>query len=660
MLNYKRYKRVPVVNFPERTWPNKEIEKAPVWCSVDLRDGNQALVEPMVVEEKVEMFNLLVKLGFKEIEVGFPAASQIEYDFLRTLVDRKLIPDDVEVQVLVQCREHLIKRTFEALKGIKKAIVHIYNSTSTLQRDVVFHKDMDEIKDIAIVGTKMVQRYAAECDTKIRLEYSPESFTGTELDFALDICTAVQETWGATKENPIIINLPSTVEMNTPNVYADQIEWMNTHFKNRESIILSVHPHNDRGEGVASTELALLAGADRVEGTLFGNGERTGNVDILTVAYNMFSQGINPELNIENVREIAEVYERCTKMQIPPRHPYAGKLVFTAFSGSHQDAIAKGMAWREAEERDHWTVPYLPIDPKDIGRTYDKDVIRINSQSGKGGVSYILKQNFGISVPKEMREEVGYMVKDVSDKAHKELTPDWVYHIFEDHYVNYKGIFSIDECHFKQEDGIIADATISHANGKRVVTAGGNGRLDAVSNAIKQYFGISYELSFYEEHSLTRGSSSKACAYVGVICNGKTYWGVGIDADIIKASIEALTVAVNKIDELKNVNECKDERMVEIMNYIQANYLDVSLDDLAEKFFLSKPYLSKYIKEKSGMTFGDIVKKVRMKKARALLKSSSMTVENIALTVGYQNVEHFNRLFKKAYNITPVQFRNQK
>ena len=660
MLNYKRYKRVPVVNFPERTWPDKEIEKAPVWCSVDLRDGNQALVEPMVVEEKVEMFNLLVKLGFKEIEVGFPAASQIEYDFLRTLVDRKLIPDDVEVQVLVQCREHLIKRTFEALQGIKKAIVHIYNSTSTLQRDVVFHKDMDEIRDIAIVGTKMVQRYAAECDTKIRLEYSPESFTGTELDFALDICTAVQETWGATKENPIIINLPSTVEMNTPNVYADQIEWMNTHFKNRESIILSVHPHNDRGEGVAATELALLAGADRVEGTLFGNGERTGNVDVLTVAYNMFSQGIDPELNIENVREIAEVYERCTKMQIPPRHPYAGKLVFTAFSGSHQDAIAKGMAWREAEERDHWTVPYLPIDPKDIGRTYDKDVIRINSQSGKGGVSYILKQNFGISVPKEMREEVGYMVKDVSDKAHKELTPDWVYHIFEDHYVNYKGIFSIDECHFKQEDGIIADATISHANGKRVVTAGGNGRLDAVSNAIKQYFGISYELSFYEEHSLTRGSSSKACAYVGVICNGKTYWGVGIDADIIKASIEALTVAVNKIDELKNVNECKDERMVEIMNYIQANYLDVSLDDLAEKFFLSKPYLSKYIKEKSGMTFGDIVKKVRMKKARALLKSSSMTVENIALTVGYQNVEHFNRLFKKAYNITPVQFRNQK
>ena len=331
MLNYQRYKRVPVVNFPERTWPNKEIEKAPVWCSVDLRDGNQALVEPMVVEEKIEFFNMLVKLGFKEIEVGFPAASQIEFDFLRQLVDRKLIPDDVVVQVLVQCREHLIKRTFEALKGIKKAIVHIYNSTSTLQRDVVFHKDKEEIKEIAVIGTKLVQKYAADFDGEILLEYSPESFTGTELDYALEICTAVHETWGATKDKKIIINLPSTVEMTTPNVYADQIEWMHTHFKNRESIILSVHPHNDRGTGIAATELALLAGADRVEGTLFGNGERTGNVDIVTLAYNMFSQGIDPELALDNVREIAEVYERCTKMEIPPRQPYAGKLVFTAF-----------------------------------------------------------------------------------------------------------------------------------------------------------------------------------------------------------------------------------------------------------------------------------------------------------------------------------------
>ena len=655
MLNYKRYKRVPVVNFPERTWPNKEIEKAPVWCSVDLRDGNQALVEPMVVEEKVEMFNLLVKLGFKEIEVGFPAASQIEYDFLRTLVDRKL-----EVQVLVQCREHLIKRTFEALKGIKKAIVHIYNSTSTLQRDVVFHKDMDEIKDIAIVGTKMVQRYAAECDTKIRLEYSPESFTGTELDFALDICTAVQETWGATKENPIIINLPSTVEMNTPNVYADQIEWMNTHFKNRESIILSVHPHNDRGEGVASTELALLAGADRVEGTLFGNGERTGNVDIITLAMNMFSHGIDPKLNFSNMSSLVEVYERVTGMRVHERQPYAGKLVFTAFSGSHQDAIAKGMAWREAGKSEKWDVPYLPIDPKDVGRTYDSDVIRINSQSGKGGVCYVLRTNFGLSLPENMREEVGYTVKDISDKAHKELTPAIIYQIFEDHYVTSKSIFQVSECHFRQENGIVANATIQHGQNTQVVTGTGNGRLDAVSNAIKNYFNVSYELSFYEEHSLTKGSSSKAVAYVGVVCNGRRYWGVGIDNDIIKASIEALTVAVNKIEEIQNAQFAKDKRMVEIMNYIQSNYLSVTLEGLSDKFYLSKPYLSKYIKEKSGMTFGELVKNVRLKKAKTLLKTSSMTVESIALSVGYQNVEHFNRLFKKAFNMTPVQFRNKK
>ena len=343
MLNYKRYKRVPVVDYPERQWPNNEIKEAPIWCSVDLRDGNQALIEPMVVEEKVEMFNLLVKLGFKEIEIGFPAASQIEFDFLRQLVERKLIPDDVVIQVLTQCREHLIRRTFQALEGVKKAVVHIYNSTSTLQRDVVFHKNMEEIKQIAVDGTKMVQECMKDYDGQVILEYSPESFTGTELEYALEVCTAVQETWGATADNKIIINLPATVEMTTPNVYADQIEWMHRHFKNRDSIILSVHPHNDRGTGIAATELALLAGADRVEGTLFGNGERTGNIDILNIAYNMFSQGIDPKLNIEDIKNISEVYERCTKMNIDPRHPYAGKLVFTAFSGSHQDAINKGM-----------------------------------------------------------------------------------------------------------------------------------------------------------------------------------------------------------------------------------------------------------------------------------------------------------------------------
>ena len=654
----KTYFMPPEVTYD---WVKKDsITKPPIWCSVDLRDGNQALIDPMSLEDKLKFFKLLVKIGFKEIEVGFPASSDTEYNFIRALIERDMIPNDVTIQVLTQAREHIIRKTFEAVKGAPHAVIHLYNSTSVEQREQVFKKDKEAIKKLAVDGAQMLKNLADETEGNFTFEYSPESFSQTEVDYALEVCNAVLDVWKPTADRKAIINLPTTVQVAMPHVFACQVEYMHKHLKYRDNVVLSVHPHNDRGCGISDAEFGVLAGADRVEGTLFGNGERTGNVDLVTVALNMMCHGVDSGLDFSHIMEIREAYENFTGMKVHERVPYAGDLVFTAFSGSHQDAIAKGMAWREAEERDHWTVPYLPIDPKDIGRTYDKDVIRINSQSGKGGVSYILKQNFGISVPKEMREEVGYMVKDVSDKAHQELTPDWVYHIFEDHYVNYKGIFSIDECHFKQEDGIIADATISHANGKRVVTAGGNGRLDAVSNAIKQYFGISYELSFYEEHSLTRGSSSKACAYVGVICNGKTYWGVGIDADIIKASIEALTVAVNKIDELKNVNECKDERMVEIMNYIQANYLDVSLDDLAEKFFLSKPYLSKYIKEKSGMTFGDIVKKVRMKKARALLKSSSMTVENIALTVGYQNVEHFNRLFKKAYNITPVQFRNQK
>ena len=549
MLNYKRYKRVPVVNFPERTWPGKEIEKAPVWCSVDLRDGNQALVEPMVVEEKVEMFNLLVKLGFKEIEVGFPAASQIEYDFLRTLVDRKLIPDDVEIQVLVQCREHLIKRTFEALEGIKKAIVHIYNSTSTLQRDVVFHKDKDEIKDIAIIGTKLVQRYAAECDTQVRLEYSPESFTGTELDFALDICTAVQETWGATRENPIIINLPSTVEMTTPNVYADQIEWMNTHFKNRDSIILSIHPHNDRGEGVASTELALLAGADRVEGTLFGNGERTGNVDILTVAYNMFSQGINPELNIENIREIAEIYERCTKMDIPPRHPYAGKLVFTAFSGSHQDAINKGMQALHERGGEFWEVPYLPIDPSDIGREYEP-IVRINSQSGKGGVGFVMEQNYGIDMPKKMREDFSYFVKEVSDHKHQELKPAEIYDAFQKNYLNADTPLKVEDFSLKKKGDKWVGKVLVRANDEEVVLEGaGNGQLNAVSNAVCKAYGIEFSNLVYSEHDLDRDSDSRGIAYFGLTDKeGHTTWGAGVDTDTITASIFAFMTAINRMD----------------------------------------------------------------------------------------------------------------
>ena len=662
MKNYQKYEKSYFMP-PEVTydWAKKDaVEQPPKWCSVDLRDGNQALIEPMSLDEKLEFFQMLVDIGFKEIEVGFPAASETEYQFMRTLIEKDMIPNDVTVQVLTQAREHIIKRTFEAVKGAPHAVIHLYNSTSVAQREQVFRKDKEQVKQLAIDGAKLLLKLASETDGNFTFEYSPESFHGTEVDYAVEVCNAVLDVWQPTADNKAIINIPTTVENAMPHTFACQLEYVRKHLKHRENVVLSLHPHNDRGCGVATAELGILAGADRIEGTLFGNGERTGNVDIITLGMNMYSQGVDPGLDFSNMKKIRETYERLTRMQVYDRQPYSGDLVFTAFSGSHQDAIAKCMAWRDEKKCDKWTVPYLPIDPKDVGREYDSDVIRINSQSGKGGVNYILMHSHGINLPKAMREEVGYMVKDVSDKAHKELTPDWVYQIFSDHYINTKSIFHIDECHFKQVDGITAEVTINHAGESKVITSNGNGRLDAVSNAIKQYFNISYELSFYEEHSLTKGSSSKAVAYVGIICNGKTFWGVGIDPDIIRASIEALIVAVNKIEELGSANACTDARMIEIMNYVQANYIDITLDDLAEKFFLSKPYLSKYIKEKSGMTFGDLVKKIRMKKAKALLKSSNMTVENIAMSVGYQNVEHFNRLFKKAYDMTPMQFRNQK
>ena len=662
MKNYEKYQRSYFMP-PEVTydWAKKDhIEKPPIWCSVDLRDGNQALIEPMSLEEKLEFFQMLVDIGFKEIEVGFPAASETEYQFMRTLIERNMIPDDVTVQVLTQAREHIIKRTFEAVKGAPHAVVHLYNSTSVAQREQVFKKSKEEIKKIAVDGAELLLKLANETDGNFTFQYSPESFHGTEVDYAVEVCNAVLDVWKPTADNKAIINIPTTVENAMPHTFACQLEYVNKHLKYRDDVILCLHPHNDRGCGVATAELGMLAGADRIEGTLFGNGERTGNVDIVTMGMNMYSQGVDPGLDFSNMKKIRETYERLTRMHVYERQPYAGDLVFTAFSGSHQDAIAKGMQCREESKSNLWTVPYLPIDPRDVGREYDSDVIRINSQSGKGGVNYILKQSHGINLPQQMRAEVGYLVKDVSDKAHKELSPEWVYQIFSDNYINTKPVFHVDECHFKQTDGITAEVTINHQNENRTITAMGNGRLDAVSNALKQYFNVSYELSFYEEHSLTKGSSSKAVAYVGILCNGKPFWGVGIDADIIKASIEALTVAVNKLEDIGSADTCKDARMIEIMNYIQANYIDVTLDDLAEKFYLSKPYISKYIKEKSGMTFGELVKKIRMKKAKALLKSSNMTVENIALTVGYQNVEHFNRMFKKAYNMTPSQFRNQK
>lgn len=554
MLNYKRYKRVPVVSCPEREWPNKEIEKAPVWCSVDLRDGNQALIEPMVVEEKIEFFNMLVKLGFKEIEIGFPAASQIEYDFLRQLVERKMIPDDVRVQVLVQCREHLIKRTFEAIQGIKKVVIHIYNSTSTLQRDVVFHKDREEIKQIAIEGTELVKKYAQEFEGDLLLEYSPESFTGTELDYALEICTAVQDAWGqATPEKPIIMNLPSTVEMNTPNVYADQIEWMNKHFKNRDSIILSVHPHNDRGTGVAATELALLAGADRVEGTLFGNGERTGNVDILTLAYNMFSQGIDPELNVENIREIAEVYERCTKMDIHPRHPYAGKLVFTAFSGSHQDAINKGMQALHERNSEYWEVPYLPIDPADIGRQYEP-IVRINSQSGKGGVAFVMDTFYGFRLPKGMHKEFADVIQKISEKQ-GEVAPEQIMDEFKKCYLDRKEPIHFRKCQITDtevEDGVyatLAKVTYTDHGMEKSFEGVGNGPIDAVQRGMEEALGVQIRVLDYSEHAMRAGSGAQAASYIHLMDqdSGRVTYGVGISSNITRASIRGIFSAVNRL-----------------------------------------------------------------------------------------------------------------
>lgn len=541
---------MPVVNMPEREWPNKEIEKAPIWCSVDLRDGNQALIEPMVVEEKIEMFNLLVKLGFKEIEIGFPSASQIEYDFLRQLVERKLIPDDVTIQVLVQCREHLIERTFESLQGIKRAVVHIYNSTSTLQRDVVFRMSKEEIKKIAIDGTELVKKYAKDFDGEIILEYSPESFTGTELDYALEVCTAVQDTWKPTKDNKIIFNLPSTVEMTTPNVYADQIEWMHRHFKDRETIILSVHPHNDRGTGVAAAELALLAGADRIEGTLFGNGERTGNVDVINIAYNMFSQGINPDLELEHINEIIEVYERCCKIPVHIRHPYAGKLVFTAFSGSHQDAINKGVKAMKERNSEIWEIPYLPIDPKDIGREYEP-IVRINSQSGKGGVAFVMDTYFGFKLPKGMHKEFADVIQKIAEKQ-GEVAPDHIMEKFKQEYLDNKKPYHFMRCKFSDiNDKDTHVALEFEENGTLVQKeAEGNGPIDAVRNALMLETGIEVKVLDYSEHALESGSNAQAAAYIHLldVKTGNTTYGVGVSSNITRASIRALFCAVNRLE----------------------------------------------------------------------------------------------------------------
>ena len=549
MMNVSKYKKQYYLP-PEicMDWAKKDyIDKAPAWCSVDLRDGNQALVIPMSLEQKVEFFKLLVQIGFKEIEVGFPAASETEYTFLRTLIDRKLIPKDVTIQVLTQAREHIIRKTFEAVKGAPKAIVHVYNSTSVAQREQVFKKSKEEILKIAVEGAKLLKELAEQTEGNFQFEYSPESFTGTEPEYALEVCNAVIDVWQPTPDNKCIINLPVTVEHSMPHVYASQVEYMCKHMLRRENVIVSLHPHNDRGCGVADSEMGILAGADRIEGTLFGNGERTGNVDIVTLGMNMYSQGVDPKLDFSDMPHICEVYERCTGMTVGERSPYSGALVFAAFSGSHQDAIAKGMHWIEEKDPNRWTVPYLPIDPTDVGRNYDADVIRINSQSGKGGVGYILETKYGLNLPPKMREAMGYAAKGVSDHLHKELHPDEIFDLFKKTFENVGQPYSINEVHFQQTSEGITTKVTSTFNGKTITTeAVGNGRLDAVSNSLKKAYELKYSLEVYQEHALERSSSSKAIAYVGIKKpDGTMAWGAGVDPDIIRASIDALVTAIN-------------------------------------------------------------------------------------------------------------------
>lgn len=548
-MNYNKYQRGYFMP-PEECleWTKKEyIQEAPIWCSVDLRDGNQSLVTPMSLDEKVDFFKLLVEIGFKEIEVGFPAASETEYEFLRKLIDDQLIPDDVTVQVLTQAREHIIRKTFDALDGCKQAVVHFYNSTSLAQREQVFKKSKDEIKKIAVEGAKLVKQLADETEGNFKFEYSPESFTGTEVDYALEVCNAVIDIFEPTPDKKLIINLPVTVEMSLPHVYASQIEYMCKHMNNRENVIVSLHPHNDRGCGVADSELGLLAGADRIEGTLFGNGERTGNVDIITLALNMYSHGVDPKLDFSDMPHICDVYERVTRMHVYERQPYAGKLVFAAFSGSHQDAIAKGMAYRIEKDETRWTVPYLPIDPKDVGRQYESDVIRINSQSGKGGIAYVLHHNYGYDLPPKFREGFGYYIKDISDKKHAELLPEQIFDIFNNDFVNLNEPLEMLDYHFIRSEQMMVTLSIKYNGSERDIMGRGNGRLDAVANALRQNLGLTFDILDYNEHSLSAGSSSKAVAYVEIMdCMEEDRFGVGVHDDIIAASIHALVSAINR------------------------------------------------------------------------------------------------------------------
>lgn len=553
-MNYQKYKPFPPVDLADRQWPGKTITQAPIWCSVDLRDGNQALRIPMNIEEKLRMFDLLVEIGFKEIEIGFPSAAQVEFDFARTLIEGDRVPDDVTLQVLVQCREHLIRRTFESLEGAKHAIVHFYNSTSTLQRDVVFNMDQKQIKNIAIEGAKLVKRLADERNHPgIRFQYSPESFTGTELEYALDVCHAVMDVMEPTPENKLILNLPSTVEMATANVHADQIEWMCRNVKNRDSILVSLHAHNDRGTAVAASELALMAGADRVEGTLFGNGERTGNMDIMVMALNMFSQGIDPRLDFSDINHVRDVYQACTRMDVHSRHPYVGEYVYTAFSGSHQDAINKGMAAHEKRQAPYWEVPYLPIDPQDVGRTYEK-IIRINSQSGKGGVAYIMEREFGFKLPKPMHAEFGRAIQKVTDTTGDELPAHEIWKVFEQEYLNRDHPYYLKECHVNMDVSGTSEPkarvnAVVGVNGSELAFEGkGNGPIDAFIKGLNQHTDLDFTLQTYSEHDIDHRSDSRAAAYISVEKKtGQVGFGVGVDSDISVASMKAVLSALNRL-----------------------------------------------------------------------------------------------------------------
>ncbi len=551
MMNFKKYIRQYFLP-PEECmeWAELDhLDKAPVWCSVDLRDGNQALIIPMDLDTKIEYFQMLCEIGFKEIEIGFPAASETEYVFLRRLIEEHMIPEDVTVQVLTQAREHIIRRTFEALEGCSNAIVHVYNSTSFAQRQQVFKMSKDEILNIAVEGASLLKQLTEEAGERYRFEYSPESFTGTEMDYAVEVCNAVLDVWQPTADRKAIINLPSTVELSMPHFFASQVEYVDRRLKYRDNVVLSLHPHNDRGCGIAAAEMGLLAGADRIEGTLFGNGERTGNVDIVNLGMNLYAQGVDPGLKLDDMTSIAERFELFTNLQIDPRKPYVGALVYAAFSGSHQDAIAKGMHWIEAEDPEHWTVPYLPIDPEDIGRHYEADVIRINSQSGQGGVGYVLETNYGLILPKKMREAMGYAAKDRSDQLHKELKPDEIYSLFRETFEDKTLPVQVNGVHFVQMEGGMIEAVVNtrYGDGDFVrVLAEGNGRLNAVSNALKKAHGLDFHLTTYQEHALTKTTSSNAIAYVGIEnAKGETSWGAAVDPDIIRASIDALITAIN-------------------------------------------------------------------------------------------------------------------